>query len=67
LTSADKGKSVVIIENTKFQEKIMNFNLDNDLVKLDKDHTLKYQREVKDIIKNVIVLLTKLYSTNLFK
>jgi hypothetical protein len=51
LIRADKGKVVVIIENTKFQEKIMKFNLDNGLVKLDKGPTLKYQRGVKDIVK----------------
>jgi hypothetical protein len=51
VTRADKGKSVVIINKEELQKKITDFCLVNELNKLNKDPTAKFQRKVKDVKK----------------
>jgi hypothetical protein len=47
ITRADKGKTMVIIENTELHNKIMEFNVENGLKEITKDPAAKNQKDVK--------------------
>ena len=50
ITKADKGNSIVIIENDSYQEKIMQFIKNNESIILDKNYTKKYQKDIRTAI-----------------
>jgi hypothetical protein len=47
ITRADKGKTVVIISKEELNKKVLLFNTENELRKLKKDPTAKFQKNVK--------------------
>jgi hypothetical protein len=66
ITRADKGKKVVII-NKELNKKVELINTENGLRKLKKDPTVKFQRNVKEVVKNATLSLINLISINSFK
>lgn len=61
ITQADKGKSIIIIGNKIFQNKLAEFNKDNDILIMTKYPTQKYQKEVKDVLKKCNINKSSLY------
>jgi UDP-N-acetylglucosamine transferase subunit ALG13 len=59
ITHAGKGKTLVIITNEELQNKVLVFTNENHLKRLDKDPTKKFQKNVKEAIKNCKKVIDK--------
>jgi hypothetical protein len=51
VTKADKGKTLVIITEEEYKQKIMEFIQDNNFIPSHKDPTQQYQSNIKQAIK----------------
>ena len=49
---ADKGNAIVIINKEDYLSKTLDFINKNKFIKIKKDPTDKYQKEIKEVIKN---------------
>lgn len=52
IVKADKGNTTVIMEADIYINKTIDFLTENKAIKLDKDPTTKYQRHIKEALKN---------------
>jgi hypothetical protein len=59
ITKADKGKTTVIISNQELTNKINSYAIENKLHKLTKDPTLKFQENVKSVLKSCTNIINK--------
>jgi hypothetical protein len=59
ITRADKGKTVVVINKEELNKKVELFNTENGLRMVKKDPTVKFQRNVKDVIKKCNIIINK--------
>ena len=68
ITKADKGKTLVIITEEEYQQKIMKFIHENNFTLINKDPTQQYQNNIKQTIKictNIIQKEQKWKYTNM--
>ncbi|XP_055922780.1 uncharacterized protein LOC129953564, partial [Eupeodes corollae] len=63
---ADKGNTIVIINQQEYITKTQNFFDNNNILKLNKDPTIKYTKEINKAITNSKQLFPNL-NTNIFK
>jgi hypothetical protein len=59
ITKADKGKTVVIINNQELIDKVNTYVTENGLQKLPKDPTMKFQEQVKATLKTCNNVINK--------
>ena len=59
ITKADKGNSIVIIQNDSYQEKIRQFIQNNEFIVLDKNYTKKYQKEIRTALNTCRTVIQK--------
>jgi len=52
IAKADKSKAIVIIDKTTMGQKIDTFIQENNIIKLNKDPTDAYQRQIQQTMKN---------------
>jgi hypothetical protein len=64
ITRGDKGKTVVIISKEELDNKVLFFNTENGLNKLKKDPTVKFQKNVKEVLKKCRIIIN---SSNKYK
>lgn len=58
-TRADKGNSIVLINNKDYINKTLEFITDNNIIEIDKDPTDKFQQKIKTITKQSDLILTE--------
>jgi hypothetical protein len=59
IVNADKSKAIIIINKHTLEEKIMNFIQENKIIKLNKDPTDKYHKQIQQMIKNCNLIIDK--------
>jgi len=59
IVSADKSKAIIIINKDKLEGKIMKFIQENNITKLNKDPTDKYQKQIQQKVKSCNLLIDK--------
>jgi hypothetical protein len=59
ITKADKGKTVIIIDQNLYTQKVENFLNDNKFIQLTQDPTDKYQRQINQTIQKCNILINK--------
>ncbi|KAL1447084.1 hypothetical protein WDU94_001925, partial [Cyamophila willieti] len=63
VTKADKNDSLVLMNKSMYEGKVEEFIADNNAVVLKKDPTSKYMTNLRDLVKNAIILTN--YEKNL--
>ena len=59
ITKADKGKTTVIINKEEYNNKVMEFLLENNFKQINKDPTNKYKAQIQKIAKQCETIIPK--------
>ena len=59
MAKADKGKTIVIINNTEYNKKTLDFINTNEITKLTKDPTNTFHKKVTETIKQCQLIINK--------
>ena len=59
ITKADKGKTIVIIDNIEYNKKTLEFINNNSILKLNKDPTNNFQKKIIETLKQCQLIINK--------
>ena len=59
MAKADKGKTIVIINNTEYNKKTLDFINTNEIMKLTKDPTKTFHKKAMETIKQCQLIINK--------
>jgi hypothetical protein len=59
ITKADKGNSIVVVDQDAYQEKVLRFIKENNFTNLINDPTNKFQKEIREVVNDCQQLIRK--------